>query len=135
MTPLFSRCISFLLVSQLQSYLQTNNNNDFIFFLILGEILWFPSKNMKETSQCSHYLKPLMLRTTRLDLSHDDIAYHVLPTNSMAQTDSSHLHNPYGYASGILGEESPCGLKRTGATILKVIFKSSYFDGPYHCGI
>lgn len=55
--------------------------------------------------------------------------------NPMAQTDSSHLYNPYRYDSGILGEESPCGLKKTEATILKVILKSSYFDGPYHYGI
>lgn len=50
----------------------------------------------------------------------------------MAQTDSSHLHNPYRYASDIQGEESSCGLKGTGATILKLILTSSYFDGPYH---
>lgn len=32
MTPLFSRRIPFLPVSQLQSQLQTNGNNEFIFF-------------------------------------------------------------------------------------------------------
>lgn len=90
---------------------------------------------MKETSQRSYYLQPLMLMTTRPDLSHDDIAYHVLPINTMAQTYSSLLHDPYRYASGILEQESSCGLKKTGGTILKVILISSYFDGPYHYGI
>lgn len=46
-------------------------------------------------------------------------------------SDSIHLHDPYRYAWGILGEESSCGMKRSGATILKVILTSSHFDDPY----
>lgn len=90
---------------------------------------------MKETSQCSCHLKPMMLMTNRFDLGHDDIAYHVLPINTMVPTDSSHLHDPYRYASCILGEEPSCRLKRIGAAILKVILTSSYFDGPNLYGI
>lgn len=66
--------------------------------------------------------------TTRFDLGHDDITYHVIPINTTAQTDSSHFHDPYRYASGILGKESSCGLKRKGATILRVVLTSPYSD-------
>lgn len=46
---------------------------------------------MKEASQRCHYLKPLMLMTTRFDLSHDEITYHDLPINTMAQTAATYM--------------------------------------------
>lgn len=51
----------------------------------------------------------------------------------MAQIDSSHLCDHYRCALDILGGEESCGQRRMKATILKIIFKSTYFNGLYHC--
>lgn len=48
-------------------------------FLILGE---FTSQAYtKKAGWCSHYLKPLMLKTVRLDMGQNDTAFHFLPVN------------------------------------------------------